>query len=169
MVEVNIVSEDEDQVWDVHAGGRVVCTTPCTQWLSGRQNLWLKARDGDRVLVEGLGPEAMDSRRALLVAEGTCDGKYINGLVFTTLGGMGVVTSIPFIAVGCSNRAERGGMCNAGLITAAVSAPLTAVAIWMIVDGLPKGHVLPVVRGRAAKGQPPVTFALAPNGVVGTF
>lgn len=169
MVEVNVVSEYDDQVWDVIAGGNVVCTTPCTQWVGAGQRLRLNANDGDRLFVPGLGVEAMETRHALLVAEGTCHGKQVNGIVFTTLGGMGVVTSIPFIAVGCSDVEKRGGMCTAGLITAGVSLPLTAVAIWMIVDALPKAHVIPLFHAQASNGQPPVTFTLTPNGVAGTF
>jgi hypothetical protein len=169
MVEVSVVSEYEDQVWDVVAGGDVICTTPCTQWVRAGQGLRLMANDGDRLFVPGLGVEAMQSRRALLIAEGTCDGKHITGLVFTTFGGMGVVTSIPFIAIGCSNLERRGGMCTAGLITAAVSVPLTAISIWMMIDGLPKAHIIPELKIQASAGQPPVTLSLLPNGIAGTF
>jgi hypothetical protein len=169
MVEVSVVSEYEDQVWDVVAGGEVVCTTPCTQWVGARQGLRLMANDGDRLFVPGLGVEAMQTRHALLVAEGTCDGKHVTGIVFTTFGGMGVVTAIPFIAIGCSDLQRRAGMCTAGLNTAGVSLPLTAIAIWMLIDGLPKAHVIPLVKGQASAGQPPVTFSLTPNGIAGTF
>ncbi|HZI03159.1 MAG TPA: hypothetical protein VEZ71_04020, partial [Archangium sp.] len=39
MVAVSVVSEYEDQVWDVYAGKDLVCTTPCTQLFSPRQHL----------------------------------------------------------------------------------------------------------------------------------
>ena len=42
-------------------------------------------------------------------------------------------------------------------------------AIWMLVDGLPKAHVLPMFRAKVAAKQPPVTFAIAPTGIAGTF
>src|SRR5262245_49051332 len=67
MVEVSVVSEYEDQAWDLHAGGSVVCTTPCTQWFGAGQGLLLAAGDGDKLYVPGLGLEAMESRHAFLV------------------------------------------------------------------------------------------------------
>lgn len=168
MVEVSVVSEYDDQTWDVIAGGDLVCSTPCTQWVRAAQGLRLVANDGDRLFVPGLGPEAAQTRHAVLVAEGTCEGKHTTGIVFTALGGMGVVTSIPFVAVGCSDVAKRGGLCTAGLITAGVSLPLTAVAIWMMVDALPKAHIVPF-KPEPSTGQPPVSLAIVPNGIVGTF
>jgi len=169
MVEVTAVSEYDDQAWDVVANGNVLCTTPCTQWVGAAQRLRLVANDGDRLFISGFGGEEMQTRHALLVAEGTCHGKQVNGIVFTSLGGMAIVTAIPFIAVGCSNIEKRGGLCTAGLITAGVSLPLTAAAIWMLADSGPKAHILPVFKAQASAGQPAATLAITPNGVAGTF
>jgi hypothetical protein len=168
MVELDVVSDREDQVWDVYSGSEVVCSTPCTRLFQTGQDLFVESRDGDAVFVPDVGVDSQQ-RHAMVVAEGTSYGKQVNGIVFTTLGGMGVVTAITLTAVGCSDLQERAGMCNAGLITGAVSLPLTAVAIWMLVDSNPKAHVLPVFESRARNGQPPVRVAVAPNGVVGTF
>jgi hypothetical protein len=168
MVEVSMVSEFEDQVWDVFARGTKICTTPCTQWVRAHENLVFKARNGDLLFVEGLGEDAMKARRALLVAEGGCDGKEINGIVWTSFGGMGVVTGITFTAVGCSDP-ERRGMCNAGLITGGASLALTGFGLWLLLDSGPKAHIMPVFKAHAFNGHPPVKFALAPNGIVGTF
>ncbi len=169
MVTVSVVSDDEEQVWDVYAGGRRVCTTPCTRWFSPRQHLVLKSREDDRLFVPGVGREALRARHAIVVAEGPSYAKQVNGIVFTTLGGMGLVTAITLTAVGCSQVQERGGMCTAGLITGGVSVPVTAFALWMLLDSSPKAHVLPAFKARAHHGQPPVTLSLAPNGIVGTF
>jgi hypothetical protein len=169
MVAVSVVSEYEAQVWDVYAGRDLVCTTPCTQLFSPRQQLFLKSRNGDRLFIPGVGREALKARRAIVVAEGTSYAKHVNGIVFTTLGGMGLVTAITFTAVGCSQVQERGGMCTAGLITGGVSLPVTAFALWMLLDAFPKAHVLPAFQTRAHHGQPPVTLSLAPNGIAGTF
>ncbi len=169
MVSVSVVSEYEEQVWDVYAGRDLVCTTPCTQWFSPRQHLVLKSRNGDRLFIPGVGREALRARHAVLVAEGTSYAKKVNGIVFTTLGGMGLVTGITFTAIGCSEVEERRGMCTAGLITGGVSVPLTAFALWMLIDSSPKAHVLPVFQTKAHHGQPPVTFSLVPNGIAGTF
>jgi len=169
MVTVSVVSEYEEQVWDVYAGGNLVCTTPCTKWFSPRQHLVFKARNGDRLFVPGVGREALQARYAIVVAEGTSYAKQVNGIVFTTFGGMGLVTAITLTAVGCSQVQERAGMCSAGLITGGVSVPVTAFALWMLLDSGPKAHVLPAFQTRAQHGQPPVTISLAPNGLVGTF
>jgi hypothetical protein len=169
MVAVSVVSEYEEQVWDVYAGRDLVCTTPCTQWFSPRQHLVLKSRNGDKLFIPGVGREALKARHAILVAEGTSYAKHVNGIVFTTFGGMGLVTAITLTAVGCSQVQERGGMCTAGLITGGVSVPVTAFALWMLLDSSPKAHVLPSFQANAPPGQPPVTLSLAPNGVVGTF
>jgi hypothetical protein len=169
MVAVSVVSEYREQVWDVYAGRDRVCTTPCTQWFSPRQHLVLRSREGEELFVPGVGREAQQARYAILVAEGTSYAKYVNGIVFTTFGGMGVVTAITLTAVGCSQVQERGGMCTAGLITGGVSVPVTAFALWMLLDSSPKAHVLPAFRAETHHGQPPVTISLAPNGIAGTF
>jgi hypothetical protein len=169
MTEVNVISDDEDQVWDVYAGDQLVCTTPCTQWFRERQNLFLKSRDGDRLFVQKVGVQARDARRALLVAEGSCDGEQVTGIALTAFGGMGVIAAISLTAIGCSDLPDRRGMCRAGLITGGVTVPLTAAAIWMIIDGAPKAHVIPIYAGHASKGQPLVKFAVGPTGIVGTF
>jgi hypothetical protein len=169
MVELNVQSEDGSQVWDVRVGHQPVCTTPCTQVVPSTQYVELDSRDGEHLNLAALGVEAPGAKRVLVAAEGTQTGKQVNGIVFTTLGAMGVVVAITLAAVGCSDTERHGGMCTAGLITGAVTAPLTAVAIWMIADSGPRAHVLPVVVLPAAKGQTPVSLALTPTGVVGTF
>ena len=168
MLEVNVVSDD-DRTWDVYAGGKAICTTPCTQWFRAQEGLLLESNDGDSLYVHSLGLEAMQAKRAMLIAEGACYGKRINGIVFTTFGGMGMVTAIALSAVGCSDLDQRRGMCTAGLITGAVAVPVTAFALWMLLDAHPRAHVLPVFKTRAAHGQPSATIAIGPNGVAGTF
>lgn len=168
-VAVNVVSARDDQQWAVYAGGDKVCATPCTRWFGARQPLMLRSLEGEYLEVLDLGDEAVRARRALLVAEGTSYGKRVNGIVFTTLGGMGVVTAITFTAVGCSNLEERGGLCTAGLITGAAAVPLTAVALWMLIDSSPRAHILPVFKSRSAEGQSEVRVSLLPNGLAGTF
>lgn len=169
VVEVNVVAGDAGQVWQVSADGRAVCTTPCVQWFSEGAELSLQSSDGDALYLPNLGAANSGARRLLLVAEGTSEGKRVNGIVFTTFGGMGVVTAITLSAVGCSNLEKRGGVCTAGLITGAVSLPLSAFAIWILVDSHPKTHLLPVSGTQGAMGQPPVRLAVTPSGVVGTF
>lgn len=171
MAQVDVVSAFEEQTWDLYAGEDYLCTTPCTQWVDPLRPLRLNARGKprDRIRLPGLGVEALEARNAVLLATGSCEGKFVNGLVFTTFGGMGTVVAITLTAVGCSDVERRGGMCNAGLITGAVSVPLTAFAIWLLVDSAPRADVLPVYRVPQGRGQPPLTFGVGPTGINGTF
>lgn len=172
MVVVEVVSANRAQRWDVHSNGRDPCTTPCKQWFRPDERLLLKSHDGDHVVVAGLGDEAAEARRAVVVAEESSTAKRVNGIVFTTLGGMGAVTGITLTAVGCSNREERSGLCTAGLITGGVSLPVTGVFIWMLATSGPKAHVLPV-HPRATSGNDgrrgDVDVTFTPNGLAGTF
>ena len=171
MAQLDVVSDFSGQVWDVYAGEDRICTTPCTQWVDPMRPLFLEARGSphDKLFVPGLGVEAMQSRNALVVATGSCDGKETVGITFTSLGGMGLIVGISLTAIGCSDLQRLGGMCNAGLITGGVSIPLTAWAIWMIVDAQPKVQVFPVLRAQPGRGQPPLTVGLGPGGIAGTF
>lgn len=169
MVEVNVVSEEPEREWAVVVGNETLCTTPCRHKVSASAALLLRSRGGDEALVPDLAAEAPPSRRLMLVAEGTQGGKRVNGIVFTSLGGMGVITAITLVAAGCSDVQARGGVCTGGLITAGVSVPLTAVALWMLLDSGPRAHLLPVAQVEPGHGQPPVTVALLPGGLAGSF
>lgn len=168
MVQVNVVALDERYVWDVYTGDTKVCSTPCAPVVKGQTDLLLESRYGELYLPE-LGDEIIDARHALLVIEGPSRAKKVNGIVFTTLGGMGVVTSIALTAVGCSNLERRGGLCTGGLITGAASLPLTALALWMLIDSGPHAHLAPVFKARAVNGRPTVTVVPTPGGIAGTF
>lgn len=166
-VEVNVVADDDSPPWTVDDGGGT-CSTPCTRRVSPSTRLFLTSRAGDETSVSAREVEALGAQRALLVAEGSHQGLLVNGMVFTTLGGMGVVVATTLAAVGCS-RADKAGMCTAGLVTGAVTIPLTAVSIWMIVAAAPRVHVIPVLTAELARGSPPLQLALTPAGVFGTF
>lgn len=170
MAQVDVVSSTPEP-WNVYANNDQICTTPCTQWIDPMQPLYLESqgRRRDRIWLPGVGPEAMETRNALLVATGSDRCQQTTGIVFTTFGGMGGVVAITLTAIGCSDMERRGGMCTAGLITGAASLPLTAWAIWMILDSGPRAEVFPVFQAKPAPGQPPVTLNLAPTGVSGTF
>jgi hypothetical protein len=170
MAQVDVVSAFEEQTWDVFAGDAHVCTTPCTTWVDPLRPLSLVSQGGrrDEIWVSSMG-EALETRNAVLVATGHHRAKYVNGLVFTTLGGMGVVVGITFMAVGCSDLQRRGGACTAGLITGAVSLPITAIFTWLIVDSMPHADVFPVLKAEQGRGLPPITVGMGPGGIAGTF
>jgi hypothetical protein len=144
LVDVKIVSDDLHP-WSVSSGDAPLCTTPCTSRVGAAQDLLL--RSGRYTLyLPDLGPDVAVAQRAVVIAEGASRGERTNGIVWTTFGGIGLVTGITLTAVGCSDTDSRGGTCVAGLITGGASALLTAAAIWMIVDALPKAHVIPVFK-----------------------
>jgi hypothetical protein len=161
MVEVNVVSDDRRLSWDVSSGGQALCSTPCVQWFDERADLLLESSRGEELYLPSLSAEAPTARSIFVVAEPTSRAKRVNGIVFTTLGGMGVVTAITFTAVGCSDLERRGGACTAGLITGAVSIPLTAAAIWLMLDAAPRAPVLPVLESRASARRTPDGVAVS--------
>lgn len=149
--------------------GTGACELPCARTLGEDEGFRLESSAGEGIEVQSLHVEYPGARRALVIPEGVNRAERVNGIVFTTFGGMGGVVAITLTAVGCSDVARRGGMCTAGLITAAVAVPLTIVSIWMIVDSAPKLHVLPVLEAPAAKGGTPVSLIITPTGVAGRF
>lgn len=167
-VGVTAMSEEDGRSWELRdrAG---TCPLPCARMVDEDENLSFASNAGDVVYLNPMAFELPLHRRAMLIAEGPNAGERINGIVFTTLGSMGAAVAITLTAVGCSDTARRGGMCAAGLITGAVTVPLTVVSIWMIVDSGPKVHVLPVVDLPAKKGDPSVSLLLTPAGIAGRF
>jgi hypothetical protein len=162
-VEVSLYSEPEQVTWNVAVDGQDACQTPCVQVIRPDSHLTLATRRV-RLDVPTVAPFLGDARYGVVVAELENPGLMANGIVWTTLGGMGLVTAITLTAVGCSDFERRGGVCTAGLITGAVALPLTAAAIGMLVGAGPTVHILPV-----KKGQPAVSLLATPTGVAGTF
>lgn len=160
------VTSGDGQQWKVLVGGEAVCATPCTGNLTLGESLALESTSGtEGILIRALPPEVLSARRGVVIAEGSHRGKYVNGVVWTSLGGMALAAGITFTAVGCSDLEDRAGMCSAGLITGGVAAPLTAFGIWLLVDALPRVLIYPHVTPDAAAPQ----VRLTPVGLAGTF
>jgi hypothetical protein len=160
-VELNFISEDERSPWELYVRDQLECSSPCTRWVNEWDGITLRSRSGRHELyIPGLAAEGPPSRRVLVVAENPSRAKQVNGIVFTTLGGMAVVTGITFAAVGCSNPERRGGLCTAGLITGGVGLPMTAGAILMLIDSMAQAEVIPL------EG---VSLRLTPTGLAGKF
>ena len=167
-VAVTVTADADGSTW-LMKDGTGVCDLPCARTLDPHEGFRVQSSAGEVVEVQSVAAHLPGARRAMVVAEGVNEGERVNGIVFTTLGGMGDVVAITLTAVGCSDTAKRGGMCAAGLITAAVTVPLTIVSIWMIVDSAPKAHVLPVIEVPTGKNGTPVSMTLTPTGVFGRF
>lgn len=121
------------QAWEVMVDRQSTCTTPCRVQLDRPR--WITMRTVERhplrMEVGNLGGEA-----ARVTAHDLGTGKYVTGIVATTLGGMAVVSGIVFTAVGCGG--DRDGMCTAGLITGGAGIVTTLGGIWLIRAGLPR-------------------------------
>jgi hypothetical protein len=146
-LKVDFVSANPSSRWDVYADDRVICTTPCAQWVSAERPIMLRAREEafgaspDRVQVPNLLAHAGEGR-VQLQAHPTARGELAAGITFTALSGMAVVTGIALGSVGCL-AGQGAGLCNAGEITLGAGLPLLAGSIWMITDAMPKAEVLP--------------------------
>ena len=87
-----------------------------------------------------------------LQAHPTARGKLATGITFTAFTGMAVLTGITLTGVGCARSGPR--MCKGGLITLAVSAPLLAGSIWLILDSRARAEVVPHDGGPVLMAKP---------------
>jgi hypothetical protein len=175
-VKVDFVSANPASRWDVYADDRVICTTPCQQWVNAERPLMLRAREEafmaspDKVQVANLLSHSGEGRLQLQ-AHPTARGQLAAGVVFTTFAGMAVITGITLASVGCL-AGESDGFCTAGLITLAAGLPALAGSIWLITDSMPKAQVLPFDGGNAlyvdGRGAKP-GIQWGPGFVRGTF
>jgi hypothetical protein len=146
-LKVDFVSANPSSRWDVYADDRVICTTPCAQWVSAERPIMLRAREEafmaspDRVQVPNLLAHAGEGR-VQLQAHPTSRGELATGITFTALSGMAVVTGITLGSIGCL-AGKGAGLCDAGLYTLVGGLPVLAGSIWMITDAMPKAEVLP--------------------------
>src|SRR5262249_31250097 len=129
------------------ADDRVICTTPCAQWVNTERPVMLRAREEafmaapDKVQVPNLLAHAGEGHLQIQ-AHPTARGELAAGITFTTFTGMAVLTGITLTSVGCL-AGQGSGFCTSGLITLGVGAPLLAGSIWMITDSMPKAEILP--------------------------
>jgi hypothetical protein len=98
-------------------------------------------------------------------AHGTSNGKLATGITFTSLGGMALLTGVTLTAIGCGGgERASSGLCTAGLTTLGAGAAVTAGAISLIVDSLPRAEIRP--GGPAGRS---ISVAVGPGFVAGTF
>jgi hypothetical protein len=163
-VKVDLVSANASARWDVYVDDQVICTTPCGKWLHPDRPIFLRTRDDgflrmpDRIQLTSLAPY----REAVQVqAHATNQGKLATGIVFTSFGGMGVMTGLMLGLLGCSG--ERAGLCTGGLITGAAGGLLAAGSIFLILDAMPRAEIIPA----AGSSMPYVAVGL--GGARGRF
>lgn len=176
-VKVDFVSGDASSRWDVYADDVVICTTPCEKYVSAERPIMLRAREEpffgspDKVRVVNLLAHAGEGRLQLQALP-TNRGKLATGITFTALTGSGVIAGITFTAAGCgTSDSNRSDLCKPGIITLAVTLPLLAGSIWLILDSLPRAEVVPNEGGPTLFAHRPSTPRLVwgPGFVSGTF
>jgi hypothetical protein len=157
-MKVDFVSGDASSRWDVYADDAVICTTPCQRYVNIDHPVMLRARDEpfmgspDKVRVVNLLDHAAEGR-VQLQAHHTARGQLATGITFTAFTGMGIITGITLTGVGCS-LSDHDGMCKGGIITMAVSAPLLAGSIWLILDSRARAEVVPFEGGPVLMAKP---------------
>jgi hypothetical protein len=124
--------------FDVRIDGNAACTTPCALVIAPLRfvTLYSQERSPAKLSVGYMPPGDL-----VVSAKPRSEGALVTGLTFTTLSGMGLATGITLTAVGCST--DRGGMCNAGLITGAASAVGLYLSIDLLRRSLPRVSVGP--------------------------
>jgi hypothetical protein len=161
-VRTDFVSASANGRWDVYIDDQVACTTPCTKFVDPNRPILLRAREDsmftgpDKIQLAGLGDGAA-AGSVQLQAHPTARGELATGITLTSFGGLGVLTGITLAAVGCPNGISDG-QCVAGLSTFGLGGLLTAGAIWLILDAMPRADIVPGVRAW-----------LAPGGIAGVF
>jgi hypothetical protein len=160
-VRADFVSASGTVRWDVYVDDEATCTTPCSRWIDPERPLVMRSREDapDKLQVSrfdrSLGPIQIS-------AHPRANGKLATGITFTALGGLALLSGISLTGVGCSSE-ERSGMCTAGLITMGTGGLVTAGAIWLILQSVPRTEVRPLFT------LGPASVHLAPGVVAGTF
>jgi hypothetical protein len=170
-VKVDLVSANASNRWDVYYDDEVICSTPCSRWLDPARPLLFRAREGggfgrgaERVTVPDLERHAA-SGALQIQAHGTANGKLVTGITFTSLGGMALFTGVALATIGCGGGENASsGLCTGGLTTLGVGTAVTAGAIVLIVDSLPRVEIRP--GGPAGRS---ISVAVGPGFLAGKF
>lgn len=158
-VRADFVSDDEVARWDVYVDDQASCTTPCSQWVDPNRPVVMRVRDRpDKLKVPHLDPSAGP---VLVSARPRSQGKQATAIVFTSFGGMALVTGVALMGVGCGG--DRDGLCTAGLITAPIGAAVVLGSLWLLRDSRPKVKVRPIFTTAGT------TVEIGPGFVAGTF
>jgi hypothetical protein len=146
---VELVSAHANSRWDVYVDDEVICSTPCTRFLDPGRPIFMRTRDHglgaapDELAVANLFPAASEGG-VQLQARPTMKVEWLTGTTFVSLGGMTMLTGVTLAGVGCSDTNRRGELCGPGLISLGVGSLVTAGAIWLILDSMPKAVVEPL-------------------------
>jgi len=179
-VKVDFVAGDADTVWNVLAGGQVLCTTPCSQWMPPSTPLILREPESsffdpaESVEVPDLRKHSAEGPLEVR-AETSSFGLWATGVTLTSLSGMAAVAGIVMLAVGCPSTRDGSmnepGLCTAGAVTGPIGVAGLVPSIWLILaagahaEVLPGQHLAP----RAVSRPPELRWSAWTGGLGGQF
>ena len=134
-VDTNFVSATA-MPWEVMVDQQAACVTPCRLLLARPSWITLRTRENRPVRLE---VGQLGAVPTIVTAHNVQDGKYATGIVFTSFGGMALVTGITLGAVGYGR--DREGLRTAGLITGVAGGAMTLGGIWLMRAALPRASV----------------------------
>jgi hypothetical protein len=174
-VKVEFVAAEGDSTWDVVTGDKVLCTTPCSKWISPSTPVLMRAKESgflarNKVEVPNLrdhaaeGPLAVEARSSSFVG-------FAAGTTVTSLGGMAMLTGLVLTPLGCTNTEQHGSMCTSGIIVGAVGAAVLVPGIWLIMRSGAHVEVGPSgpVSSLLGAGPPHAAWVLGPGYLGGQF
>jgi hypothetical protein len=151
MVKTTFVSASGGISWDVRTNTKVICKTPCTQYVDPVQSYQLKASkvffmEPETTLdVPDLRPYANEP--ALEVrATPPSDGMFQTGVILSFVGTLTALLG-GFLMLADCGESDGAGTCTAGAITTGVSAAMIGVGVWLIVGSAGETEVTPSNRG----------------------
>jgi hypothetical protein len=171
-VHTDFVSASANARWDVYIDDQVVCTTPCSRWVAPTRPLLLRAReDGFLMAPDKITLPSLDVSGAAgaiqLQALPTSRGELLTGITLTSFGGLGVLTGLTLTPLGCFGS-EHDGFCTGGLVSLGVGGLITAGAIWLMLDALPRAQITPTLRAEGAPSGS-ARVQVGPGLLFGTF
>lgn len=151
-VKVDFVAGNADTTWNVLAGGRVLCTTPCSQWLPPITPLMMREPESsfldpaESMQVPDLSAHATDAPLEVR-AESRSFPLWATGVTLTSLSGMATLVSVVLLAIGCPDGGDGStnepDLCTAGAVTGPIGLAGLAPSIWLILRAEPHADVLP--------------------------
>lgn len=131
-IDANFVSATA-MPWEVMVDQQSACVTPCRLILERPSWITMRTRENSPIRLE---VGQLGTVPTIVTAHDVQNGKYATGIVFTTFGGMALVTGITLGAVGYGR--DREGLKTAGLITGVSGAAMTFGGIWLMRNALPR-------------------------------
>jgi hypothetical protein len=160
-IPVEVLSAHSGREWTVYSGGEQLCQTPCQQFVKPNASMSIVSRGSTVEILDGL-YEYSHLGPVRVRAVPYDDGQNTLGIVFTSLGGMGVITGGSLALAGAVSE-RHPGLLTGGGITTAISAFVTLGGIFLMINSMPHAEFY------AFDGETPVRIMLAPNMVTAKF